>query len=84
MNNEQIYRLWKEQKGNVEISEDFSGKVMRQIFRYQEKKRKSLFDIYRLIDLISANTMAKAAMITCGAIAGFVRIAFMIRMVLFA
>ncbi len=84
MKNEELYKAWKENKGQIDISEDFSEKVMHRVNIYEENRRKPLFDINRLIELISASTMAKAAMIAGGAIVGFVRVAIMIHTVLFA
>ena len=84
MKNEELYKAWKENKGQIDISEDFSAKVIHRVNFYEENRRKPLFDINRLIEKISASTMAKAAMIAGGAIVGFVRIALMIHTVLFA
>ncbi len=84
MKNEELYKAWKENKSRIDISEDFSEKIMHRVNIYEENRRKPLFDINRLIEIISENTLAKAAMIAAGAIVGFVRVAIMIRMVLFA
>ena len=84
MKNEELYKAWKENKSRIDISEDFFEKVMHRVNIYEKDRRKPLFDISRLIELISASTMAKATMIAGGAIVGFVRVAIMIRMVLFA
>ena len=84
MKNEELYQAWKENKCQIDISEDFSEKVMYRVNIYEKDRRKPLFDINRLIELISERTMAKAAMIAGGAILGFVRVAIMIHMVLFA
>ncbi len=84
MKNEELYKAWKENKGQIDISKDFSEKVMHRVNIYEENRRKPLFDINRLIEIISASTIAKAAMIAGGAIVGFVRVAIMIHTVLFA
>ncbi len=84
MKNEELDKAWKENKSRIDISEDFSEKVMHQVNIYEKNRCKPLFDINLLIELISENTMAKAAIIAGGAIVGFVRIAIMIHMVLFA
>ena len=84
MKNEELYQTWKKNKSQIDISEDFSEKVMYRVNIYEKDRRKPLFDINRLIELISANTMAKAAMIAGGAIVGFIRVAIMVHTVLFA
>lgn len=78
MKNEEIINGWKERKGQIEISEDFAGKVMSQIYRYEQKKRAPLFDTQRLIELISAHPLAEAGLITAGVVTGFVRIVFVV------
>jgi len=58
--------------------ENFKGEVMNQIYRYERDKRKPLFDVQRLVELISEHRFAKAAVVTAGAVAGFVRIIFVV------
>ncbi|MBW8038434.1 MAG: hypothetical protein FVQ85_00345 [Planctomycetes bacterium] len=82
MNNKDIYNAWKEQKHQVETSEDFTDEVMNQIRRYEQNKRKSLFDVQSLIELMSAHTLAKAGLILTGGVVGFIRVVLMFRMVL--
>ena len=82
MNPQQIYNDWKEQKAQFECAEDFPDKLMKQIYQYEQKKRKPLFDIYKILDLISERPLAKAALLVAGAAAGFVRLVFIVRMVL--
>jgi len=82
MNNEDIYNAWKEKKRQVEIRENFTDSVMNQICQYEQNKRKSLFDVQGLIELMSAHTLAKAGLILTGGIVGFIRVVLMFRMVL--
>lgn len=82
MNNEDIYNAWKKKKHQVEISEDFTDSVMNQIRRYEQNKRKSLFDVQSLIELMSAHTLAKAGLILTGGVVGFIRVVFVVTMVL--
>jgi hypothetical protein len=74
MKSEKIYNAWKESKSHIDIQENFKGEVMNRIYRYERDKRKSLFDVQRLIELISEHQLAKAAVVTAGAGVGFVRI----------
>ncbi|HUS71696.1 MAG TPA: hypothetical protein VMY06_01410 [Sedimentisphaerales bacterium] len=82
MNNEDIYNAWKEKKRQVEIRESFTDEVMTQIRQYEKNKRKSIFDVQSLIELMSAHTLAKAGLILTGGVVGFIRVVLMIRMVL--
>ena len=82
MNNEKIYNAWKEKKRQVEIHENFTDEVMTQICQYEQNKRKSLFDVQSLIELMSAHTLAKAGLILTGGVVGFIRVVLMFRMVL--
>jgi len=82
MNNEDIYNAWKEKKRQVEIRENFADEVMTQICQYEQNKRKSLFDVQSLIELMSAHALAKAGLILTGGVIGFIRVVFVVTMVL--
>jgi len=82
MKSEEIYNTWKERKSQVEVSSAFSGRVMNQIYQYEQAKRRPLFDIQRLVDIISAHTLAKAGLVAAGAAVGLVRLIFMILVIL--
>ncbi len=78
MKSEEIYNAWKEQKNQFETSPDFPDKVMNQIHNYEQAKRKPLFDVQWLIDVVSTRPLVKAAMIAAGAIGGIIRAALML------
>jgi hypothetical protein len=78
MKTEEIYNEWKEQKNQIDAGVGFSDKVISRIYQYERQKRKSLFDGHRLIELISTRPLGKAAVVTAGVLAGFVRIAFVV------
>jgi hypothetical protein len=80
MDRKKLYKLWIEKKSQVEISESFPDKVMNRIHRYEQRPR--WFDIQRLIDIISANTIMKDGLVVIGALIGFVRVIYMIFMTL--
>ncbi len=82
MKTEEIYNTWKEQKSQIEVGKGFSDKVMNQIRRYEQKKRKSLFNVHSFIELMSAHTLAKAGLILTGGVVGFIRVVFVVTMVL--
>ncbi len=78
MKSEEIYNAWKERKSQIDIRENFSDELMNRIYRYEQKKRKPLFDVHRLIELISAHRFVKAGVVTAGAVTGLVRIMFVV------
>lgn len=78
MKTEEIYNTWKEQKSQIEVGKGFSGKVMSQIYQYEHGKRMPLIDMDRVAELISAHPLAKAGLVAAGAVAGFVRVAFVV------
>ena len=82
MKTEEIYNTWKEQKSQVEVGKGFSDKVMNQICQYEQNKCKSLFDMQSLIELMSAHMLAKAGLILTGGVVGFIRVVFVVTMVL--
>ena len=82
MDTEKFYNLWKDKKSCLKVNEDFSDTIMICINQYEQKKRKPFFDMYKIIDLISIQPLTQIALFVAGAIAGFVRLIFVIRMVL--
>lgn len=82
MNNEDIYNAWKEKKRKVETRENFTNEVMTQIRQYEQNKRKSLFNVQSLIELMSAHTLTKAGLILTGGVVGFIRVVLVVTMVL--
>jgi len=83
MKTDQIYNAWKEKKAHVDISDDFTDKAMKQIYNHEQNKRKPLFDLQHLLEFVSAHPMAQAGLVASGAVAGFVRVAFMTHILLF-
>ncbi len=75
---QEVYNAWKERKSQIEIAEDFTDEVMNQVYQHAQKKRKPMFDIRQLVELISAHPLAKAGLIAAGAVAGFVRVTFVV------
>ena len=78
MKSEEIYDSWKESKSQIDIRENFADEVMNQIYQYEHDKRRPLFDVQRLIELISAHRFVKAGVVTASVVAGLVRIIFVV------
>ncbi|MDT8300739.1 MAG: hypothetical protein RQ760_04585 [Sedimentisphaerales bacterium] len=78
MKSEEIYKAWKKRKSQMDLQENFADEVMNQIYQYERDKRKPLFDVHRLIELISTHRSVKAGVVTAGIVTGFVRIMFVV------
>ena len=82
MKSEKAYNSWKDQKNQIEVGQNFTEEVMSKIYQYEQKKGKPSFDIYQLIEFISAQPLMKAGLVTAGALIGLVRLVFMIIVIL--
>jgi hypothetical protein len=82
MKSEEIYNAWKNGKSQIEIGKGFSDRVLKQIHQYEQGKRARIFDMQQFLEFISLHPLAKAALIATGAVAGVVRLVFMIIMIL--
>jgi len=82
MKKQELYDAWKEKKHQVTTSESFINKVMEQAYQYEQKKRETSFNMRWFVDLISAHPMAQAALVAVGAMTGFIRVVFIILVVL--
>jgi len=78
MKNEEILKLWTDRKLQMETEGDFSAKVMSRIYKYEEQRKKPLFNISRLVEIATSNPLAKAAMIMTAAMAGVLRVVFLL------
>ena len=78
MNNEELYKEWKETKRQVTPSESFVENVMNQIYKHEQEKKNSSFSMKYIIDFISAHPFAQAAFIATGCMTGFIRMIFII------
>ncbi len=78
MKSEEIYNTWKERKSQIDLRENFADEVMNQIYQYERDKKRPLFDVQQLIELISANRFVKAGVVTAGFVAGLARVMFVV------
>ena len=78
MKSEEIYDAWKKSKSQIDVRENFADEVMNQIYQYERDKGRPLFDVQRLIELISAHRFVKAGVVTAGVVTGLVRIIFVV------
>ena len=82
MKSEKIINDWKDQRSQIEIGQNFTDQVMNQVYQHEQTKPKPLFDMQRLVELISGHPLVKIGLVAGGAITGFVRLVFMIIVIL--
>ena len=78
MNGDEIIKLWAERRSQVETPRDFADRVMNQLHRRDSRGRRPVFDIYRLIEIISSSPAATAAVVALGAVTGIVRVSIVV------
>ena len=78
MKSEEIFDAWKKRKSQIDLRENFADEVMNQIYQFERDKGRPLFDVQRLIELISAHRFVKAGAVTAGVVVGLVRIIFVV------
>ena len=78
MKSEEIYDAWKERKSQIDLQENFADEMMSRIYQYERDKGRPLFDVQRLIELISAHRFVKAGVVTAGVVTGLARIMFVV------
>ena len=78
MKRQEAYAAWKTQRKQAEATGDFTGAVMSKIHEYNRSRRSFRSDIEGLIDSILLHPLAKVGLVAAGAIAGVVRVIFML------
>lgn len=79
MNGKDMMKAWKEQRGKIEVNDDFADRVMIQITAREQTKNKFRFDINKIFMRLSAYRPVRASLIAAGALIGLARLIIMIR-----
>jgi hypothetical protein len=82
MKENEVYESWKQEKRQIDVSQNFTDRVMNRVYQCEQNKEKSLFTMARLIELISLHPLAKTGLVVVGAAMGIVRIIIMIQTIL--
>ena len=82
MKRQEVYDAWKEQKNWTDIRQRFADDLVDQIYQYERKKNKPLFDYKRFTEIVSFHLSAQAALVAAGAAIGLVRLIFMFIVIL--
>jgi len=82
MKDHEVYESWKQAKSQIDVSQNFTGRVMNQVYKLEQSRKKPLLTMERLIELISFHPLAKTGLLAVGAITGIVRLIIMIHAIL--
>jgi len=82
MKDNEVYKSWRQDKRQIDVSQNFTDKVMNEVYQLEQSRKNSRFTIDRLIELISIHPLAKTGLVATGAVTGIVRLIIMINTIL--
>jgi hypothetical protein len=82
MKDHKVYESWRQEKSQIDVSQNFTDRAMNQVYQWEKSRKKPLFTMERLIELISFHPLAKTGLVAAGAVTGIVRLIIMINMIL--
>ena len=82
MKNNGVYESWKQEKRQIDVGEDFTDRVMNEVYQWEHSRKSSRFNIEKLIERISFHPIVKIGLVSAGAVAGIVRLIIMINAIL--
>jgi uncharacterized protein (DUF488 family) len=82
MKDHEDYKSWRQEKRQIDVSQNFADRVMNQVYQWEQSKTISLLKMDRLIELISFHPLAKFGLVAAGAATGIVRLIIMIQTIL--
>lgn len=82
MKDNKVYESWMQEKQQIDISEDFTDRVMNEVFQWEQNRKSLRFNVERLIEMISFHPLAQIGLVAAGAVTGIVRLIIMIHTIL--
>ena len=82
MKDNEVYESWKQAKSQIDTSQNFTNRVMNEVYRREQSRNSSRLKIERLIELISFHPLAKTGLVAIGGVTGIVRLIIMIHAIL--
>jgi len=82
MKDNEVYESWRQEKRQIDVSQNFTEKVMNQVYQLEQSRKSSPLTMEGLIELISFHPLAKTGLIAAGAVTGIVRLIIMIQAIL--
>jgi len=82
MKDNEVYESWRQEKCQIDVSQNFTDHVMNQVYQLEQSRKSSRFTIERVIELISFHPLVKMGLVAVGAVTGIVRLIIMINTIL--
>jgi len=82
MKDHEVYESWRQEKRQIDVSRNFTERVMNEVHQCEQSRKIPLIKMERLIDLISFHPLAKTGLVAAGAVTGIVRLIIMINAIL--
>lgn len=82
MKENEVHELWKQEKRQIDINQNFTERVMNEIYQLEKNRDNTQLKINKLIELISFHPLAKTGLVAVGAVIGIVRVIIMILAIL--
>jgi len=82
MKNHEVYESWRQEKHQIDVSQNFADQVMKQVYQWEQSRKSPQLKMERLIELISFHPLAKTGLVAAGAVTGIVRLIIMIQAIL--
>lgn len=82
MNDHEVYESWRQEKRQIDVSQNFTDRVMNQVYQLEQSRKSPPLKTERLIELISFHPLAKTGLVAVGAVTGIVRLIIMINTIL--
>jgi hypothetical protein len=82
MKDHEVYESWRQAKSQIDVSKNFTGEVMNQVYQLERSRNIPQLKMERLIELISFHPLAKTGLVAVGAVTGIVRVIIMIHAIL--
>ena len=82
MKDHEVYESWKQVKSQIDVRQNFTDRVMNQVYELEQSRKSPLLKTERLIEMISFHPLAKTGLVAVGAAAGIARLMIMIHAIL--
>ena len=82
MKENEVYESWRQKKRQIDVSQNFTDRVMNKVYQWDKSRNVYQLTIERLIELISFHPLAKTGLVAAGAATGIVRLIIMIQAIL--
>jgi len=82
MKKKEVYESWRQDKRQIDVSQNFTDRVMNEIYRLEQNGNIIQLKTSKLIEMISFHPLAKTGLVAAGALTGIARVIIMIQTIL--